>query len=73
MPKHLWVEIVVTPIDPILDANGHTLNIFASTAAIELAREEPVYGCAACSELLAVETLDSECIPVEIPSTPRRG
>ena len=65
MPKHIWVQIEYTPIEPELTPDGKGINVYARHESLEAAKDNPAQGCWICGAGLSIETINTECEPVE--------
>ena len=60
MPKHAWVEIKYTSIDPIKEAD-ESISVYATEAAIEIGEEDVAQGCWICGITLDTDSINKEC------------
>lgn len=60
MPKHLWVEMRYTIIEPELAEDG-TIHVYAREAAIDAGVDDVKMGCWFCFTPLTHETLNTNC------------
>lgn len=60
MKAHMWVELQQIRVEPQKDPEGN-ISVYATQEALEVGKENKVYGCVYCNEVLSADTIDEQC------------